>query len=151
MAARRNLSVGYWRRMSRDDVEFLRGVYEEWGRGDYSREFFASDVVSHGYGFVDLDGRQEGLENVIEAQREWLRQWERPFSVEAEEFIPSGDLVVVLIRWHGTGRGSGVELEAEGAHVWQLRDGEAVRWDVYRDRAKALADAGVTLGEGGER
>jgi uncharacterized protein len=136
--------------MSESDIEFLRGIYEEWGRGDYSRAFFASDVVSRGHGFVDIDGSNVGLENVLEAQREWLRQWERPFSVEAEEFIPAGDLVVVLIRWHGTGKGSGVELEAEGAHVWQLRDGEAVRWDVYRDRDKALADAGVTSREGGD-
>jgi ketosteroid isomerase-like protein len=132
--------------MARDDVEFLRGVYEDWSRGDYSREFFANDVVSHAHGFVDIEGDVAGLENVLESQREWLRQWERPFSVEAEEYIPAGDRVVVLIRWHGKGRGSGIELEAEGAHVWQLRDGEAVRWDVYRDRAEALADAGVSAG-----
>jgi ketosteroid isomerase-like protein len=130
--------------MSQDNVEFLRGIYEEWGRGDYSREFFASDVASHAHGFVDIEGDREGLENVLEAQREWLRQWERPFKVEAEEYIPAGDAVVVLVRWRGTGRGSGVELEAEGAHVWEIRDGEAARWDVYRDRDEALADAGVT-------
>ena len=135
---------GILARMSQDDVEFLRGIYEEWGRGDYSREFFAADIVSHAHGFVDIEGGQAGLENVLESQREWLRQWERPFSAEAEEYIPAGDRVVVLIRWRGKGRGSGVELEAEGAHVWQLRDGEAVRWDVYRDRDKALADAGVS-------
>jgi uncharacterized protein len=136
--------------MSAADVEFLREVYEDWGQGDYSRAFFADDVVSAAYGFVDIEGEQHGLENVLEAQRDWLRQWERPFSVEAEDFIPAGDAVVVLIRWHGKGRGSGVELSAEGAHVWELRDGEAVRWDVYRDRAKALADAGVTAAEPGD-
>ena len=91
--------------MGQGDVEFLREVYEEWGQGDYSRQFFADDIVSTGYGFVDLDGTAEGLQNVIEAQRDWLRQWERPFSVEAEEYIPAGDVVVVLIRWHGTGEG----------------------------------------------
>ena len=129
--------------MGEDDVEFLRGVYEEWSRGDFSRAFFADDVVSRAYGFVDIDGMQEGLEKVLESQRDWLRQWERPFSVEAEKYIPAGDAVVVLIRWHGTGRGSGVALEAEGAHVWEIRDDKAVRWDIYRDRERALADAGV--------
>ena len=129
--------------MGADDVEFLRRVYEEWSRGDFSRDFFADDVVSRAYGFVDLERRQEGLDDVIAVQRDWLRQWERPFSVEAEELIPAGNAVVALIRWHGTGRGSGVQTEAEGAHVWELRDGRAVRWDIYRYRAKALADAGV--------
>ncbi len=136
--------------MSESDVEFLRGVYEEWGRGDYSRAFFASDVVSSAHGFVDIGGAQHGLEAVIASQRDWLRQWERPFSVEAEELIPAGDVVVALIRWHGTGRGSGVQVEGTGAHVWELRDGRAVRWDIYRDRDKALADAGVTPREGDE-
>ena len=130
--------------MAVDDVEFLRGVYEDWARGDYSRAFFADDITSSGYGFVDLDGTVEGLENVLEAQRSWLSQWERPFKVEVKELIPAGDAVVALIRWHGKGRGSGVELEAEGAHVWEIRDGEAVRWDIYRDPERALADAGVT-------
>lgn len=134
--------------MGVDDVEFLRGVYEEWRSGDFSRDFFADDVVSTAYGFVDMDGRVEGLDAVLEAQRDWLRQWERPFSVEAEEFIDADGAVIALIRWHGTGRGSGVATEAEGAHVWELRDGKAVRWDIYRDRERALADAGVTRAGG---
>jgi uncharacterized protein len=137
--------------MGADDVEFLRGVYEEWSRGDFSREYFADDVVSHGYGFVDLGRTAEGLEEVIEAQRDWLSQWERPFTVDAERFIPAGDAVVVLIRWHGTGRGSGVVTEAEGAHVWEIRDGKAARWDIYRDRERALADAGIDPDEAGSQ
>jgi uncharacterized protein len=133
--------------MSRDDIEFLRGVYEQWRRGDFSREFFADDIVSRAFGFVDMEGTQHGLDEVLDVQRDWLRQWERPFSVDAEELIPAGDAVVALIRWHGTGRGSGVPLEAEGAHIWEIRDGKAVRWDIYRDRDRALADAGVARRE----
>jgi ketosteroid isomerase-like protein len=59
--------------------------------------------------------------------------------IEADEFIASGDHVLVLIRWKGTGKGSGVEMEAEGAHLWAFRDGLAVRFDVYRDRDEARA------------
>jgi hypothetical protein len=39
--------------------------------------------------------------------------------------------------------------EAEGAHVWEIRDGKAVRWDIYRDRERALADAGIDPDGGG--
>jgi ketosteroid isomerase-like protein len=125
------------------DIEFLRGVYEEWARGDYSRKVFASDIESEYRGFVAPHGTQSGLEDVLEAQREWLQGWERPFVVEAEEFIDAGDLIVVFVRWRGRGKGSGVEIEAEGAHLWQMRGGVAVRWDVYRDRAEALSVAGL--------
>lgn len=129
--------------MAAGDVEFLREVYEEWGRGDYSREFFAPEIVSNARGFVDMDRGQRGRSEVVAAQRAWLQQWERPFRVEADELLEAGDLVVVLIRWRGRGKGSGIEVEAEGAHVWELRDGKAVRWDIYRDRDEALAVAGL--------
>lgn len=133
--------------MAADDVELLREVYEEWGRGDFSRAIFAEGITSHAQGFVDMDGGQDGLEQVLAAQREWLRQWERPFAVEADEFFEAGELVVVLIRWRGRGKGSGADVEAEGAHVWELRDGKAVRWDVYRDREEALDAAGLAPDE----
>ena len=99
---------------------------------------------------MDLDGSVEGLEDVLEAQRGWLSQWERPFSVEAEELIPAGDARRRAHPLARDGRGSGVELEAEGAHVWEIREGEAVRWDVYRDRDRALADAGAARPEAGD-
>jgi uncharacterized protein len=136
--------------MARGDIEFMREVYEEWARGDFSRDFFAHDITSEARGFVDMDSGQRGLEEVVEAQREWLRQWERPFTIEADEFIDAGDRVVVFIRWRGRGKGSGAEVEAEGAHIWELRDGRAVRWDIYRDRDEALASAGLPAGSRGE-
>ena len=136
--------------MTASDVEFLRGVYEEWGRGDFSRAFFAPDIESRFEGFVDRDGVQSGSDAVVAAQRDWLQQWGRPFRCEAERYFDAGDRVVAFVRWHGRGRGSGAEVEWEGAHLWELRDGEAVRWNIYRDRAKALSDAGIPADAEGE-
>ena len=129
--------------MGQGDIELLRELYEEWGRGDFSRDFFAPDVVSHAHGIVGMVSGQHGVEEMLAAQRDWLRHWERPFRIEAEELLDGGDLVVALIRWRGRGKGSGAEIQAEGAHVWELRDGKAVRWDIYRDREQALAAAGL--------
>lgn len=133
--------------MAAADVEFLREVYEEWGRGDFSRAFFDEGIISEARGFVDMDSGQRGREQVLDAQRKWLQQWERPFAIDADEFIDAGELVVVLIRWRGRGRGSGAEVEAEGAHVWELRGGKAVRWDIYRDRDDALAAAELSAAD----
>ncbi len=33
-------------------------------------------------------------------------------------------------------------MEAEGAHLWTIRDGRVVSWDVYRDRDEARAALG---------
>jgi ketosteroid isomerase-like protein len=129
--------------MSARDVEFLRGVYEEWGRGDFKRPFFAPEIESEFKGFVDRDEVLRGLDAVVKSQRDWLSQWERPFSCDAERYFDAGDAVVVFVRWRGRGRGSGAEVEGEGAHLWELREDEAVRWVIYRERADALAAAGL--------
>ena len=55
--------------------------------------------------------------------RDWLGAWERPITIEADEFISSGDRILVLVRWSGRGKESGAEIEGEGAHLWTFRDG----------------------------
>jgi ketosteroid isomerase-like protein len=49
----------------------------------------------------------------------------------------------VLTRYRGRGKGSGVPVDNEGAHVWALRDGKVVRLEIFADRADALAAAGL--------
>ena len=45
----------------------------------------------------------------------------------------------MLATYHGHGKGSGVEIHQEGAHVFKLRDGRVVRLEVFASREKALA------------
>ncbi len=51
--------------------------------------------------------------------------------------------MVVLARYTGRGKGSGVDVDTEGAHVWTLRDGKAVRLEIFADRARALQAVGL--------
>jgi ketosteroid isomerase-like protein len=80
----------------------------------------------------------------VEVMRDWLGAWERPITIQADEFVPAGDRILVLVRWSGRGKGSGAEIEAEGAHLWTFRDGLVVHYGVYRDRdeARAVLEAG---------
>jgi ketosteroid isomerase-like protein len=48
------------------------------------------------------------------------------------------DHVVVLLRLHMRGTGSGVTVTAHTTNVWTLRDGKALRMAVYNDKAEAL-------------
>jgi ketosteroid isomerase-like protein len=61
--------------------------------------------------------------------------------VEAEEYVEIGDRVVVLTCYVGTGKGSGVEIRQQGAHVFELRDGKVVRLEVFANREKAIESA----------
>ena len=121
------------------ELEKLKTLYEEWAGGDYSQaEIFASDMTMETFGMGDPK-RSETYEGFVNEMRDWLRAWERPIRIEPEEFIQSGDRILVMIRWSGRGKGSGVQIEAEGAHLWTFRDGLVVDYGVYRDRAEARA------------
>ena len=51
---------------------------------------------------------------------------------------------LVLLRPKGKGRGSGVVLEAEVAHLIQQRDGKTTRFDTYVGWDDALEAAGLS-------
>jgi len=43
----------------------------------------------------------------------------------------------------GRGRGSGIDLETRFGHVWTVREGRAVRWEVFRTHGEALEAVGL--------
>jgi uncharacterized protein len=122
------------------NVDLIRPIYEEWGRGNWRPRF---DVyhpkMEWGWSdeFPGLAGVYEDHEDPNPRLVAWLNGWE-PWRAEADEFLEFGDHVVVLATYHGRGRGSGVEISQEGAHVFELRDGKVVRLEIFATRAKAL-------------
>lgn len=132
------------------NVEALRPVYEEWARGNWRPRFdvYAEDME---WGWSDefpgLAGVSRDPEVRSRRLREWLSPWE-DWRCEAEEFIASGDFVVVLTRYTGRGKGSQVAVDTQGAHVWTLRDGRVIRLEVFSSRERALAAAGIERGPG---
>jgi hypothetical protein len=81
----------------------------------------------------------EGWRGVIDA-------WE-DFRYEAEDYRElDGERVLVLTRFSGRGKTSGVELgkmPTKGASVHYVRGGKVTRNVFYFDRNRALADLGL--------
>jgi ketosteroid isomerase-like protein len=70
--------------------------------------------------------------------------WER-FATEPPEFVDAGDRGVVVGRWVGKGKGSGIEIDQPTAHVFTLRGGRVIRWELgYTDRQDAFEAAGLS-------
>jgi uncharacterized protein len=122
------------------NVDLIRPIYEDWGRGNWRPRF---DVYHQNmeWGWSD---EFPGLAGVFQDHDDpnprlvaWLSGWEH-WRAEADEFLEFGDHIVVLATYHGRGRGSGVEISQEGAHVFELRDGKVVRLEIFASRAKAL-------------
>jgi ketosteroid isomerase-like protein len=80
--------------------------------------------------YEGFDGFRSFVEQVGEAWAE--------FRMEPEEFFEQGNVVVVLIRAVGKGRGSGVEIDAPVAMVAEVRDGLIASMRVEPDRDAAL-------------
>ncbi len=84
-----------------------------------------------------LDGVFYGQEGIRAALEEIESDWEG-LSYEMLDLIELGDRVLVLLRMRARVRDTQAELDAQVAHVWEFRDGRAVRWDVYGDHTSAL-------------
>ena len=77
----------------------------------------------------------------------FVQAWEEGFvteHMEGEEMLDAGDRVVVFVRHRGRGRLSGIEIDQTFAMVWTLRDGRAVRMDMYPTRDEALEAVGLS-------
>ena len=83
----------------------------------------------------------EGL-RVMLADRDEV--WDE-FRTEPQEFIDAGNRIVVVGRWVGKGKGSGLEVQQPTVHVFTLRNGRVVRWEFgHTNRREALAAVGLS-------
>lgn len=131
--------------MAPDPIQPLREVYDHWGRGDWSPRFsFYADDFEWGWSpeFPGLDGVFCDKETPNSRLQAWLDPWEL-WTCEAEDYVEAGENVVVLARYRGRGKGSGATVDVEGAHVWRIRHGRAVRLEIFADRQTALAATGL--------
>ena len=129
--------------MASGNVDLIRPIYEEWGRGNWRPRFEVYDPhMEWGWSdeFPGLGGVFEDHEDPNPRLRTWLGEWEEWRAV-AEDYVELGDQVVALTSYHGRGKGSGVEIHQPGAHVFELRDGRVVRLEIFADPDRALAAA----------
>jgi uncharacterized protein len=126
--------------MASSNVDLIRPIYEEWGRGNIRPRFDVYDPhIEWGWSdeFPGLAGVYDDPRDPNPRLRMWLSGWEN-WRIEAEDYLEFGDYVVVLTSYHGRGKGSGIELHQEGAHVFRIRDGKVVRLEVFAGREKAI-------------
>ena len=136
---------GYWVAMSQENVELLRTVYEQWERGNLSagKDLFDPEIESVWPPEFPSGGTYRGVTGHTRAMREWLSPW-KDFRLVAEGFYEAASSVVVPFRVHARGGESGVEVERRWAHIWTLRGGKVVRFEVSLDPARALEAVGLS-------
>jgi ketosteroid isomerase-like protein len=126
--------VGYFR--GRDEIEVMARFTYLWT--------FRDGTVAR----VTLyQGRHEarvyqGRDGVIQAFREWFEPFSE-FYIEPLDFIGQEDRVIIPQRHWGIGSASGVSVELEVTHVYEVRDSQIARVDEYDTLEEALEAAGL--------
>jgi ketosteroid isomerase-like protein len=133
--------------MSQENVERLRGVFEDFLAGE--REFGTGlldpeiEWDSSELPVPDISAVYRGIESVRQFWRQWLAAWE---AVQFRyELVDAGDSVVVLIDQRMRGRSTGIEVPfGRYAQVYTFRDGLVVHWKAYMSQSQALRAVGLS-------
>ena len=134
--------------MSQDNVEIVRRAYDAWNRGDPETafEFLDPDVEVSVPPDLPEAGTYRGRAEVKHWVAEQLLPILEEIRAEPEKFFDAGDQVVVLVRYFGRGKASGIEVRGAivDAHVWTLRDGKVQKLQMYQGTEKALEAVGLS-------
>ena len=130
--------------MSQDTVRTIEAIYEEWAAGHFRRldDLYDPHVIFILRPEFPDAGVYLGPEEIARYMRGFLEPWTR-IKISAEEIIDAGDSVLVAVRQHGAGRGSGLETDFRYFQIWSFRGTKVIRWEAIYDRRDALAAVGL--------
>jgi ketosteroid isomerase-like protein len=126
--------------MSSEDL--VRGVIDAINRGDVDT-FLAQTHADFEWKALDaspLAGTHRGQADV----RAYLEEWFSTFDevhLDIEELVEVNDHVLAVVRGHGWGKASGVEVTNRFCQLWTISDGVPTRMREYPTREEALAAA----------
>lgn len=87
-------------------------------------------------------GEWSGRDGFLHFLRQQMEAFERQW-VEPLDFIENGDTILVPVRLGGTARHTGIEMEFEFFHLFELRDGRISRLVAMVDRDEAFSKLGA--------
>ncbi len=127
------------------NLDFVRSIYDAWGRGDFSSADWADPAIEYVLGDA-FGGTWVGVQGMNEGFRDWIHVWQ-DWTVTAEDYRElDGERVLVLYGSSGQMKDSGPEIarvHSKGASVFHVRDLLVTRIVQYYDRDRAFADLGI--------
>ena len=124
-----------------DNVAFVRGLYEAFGRGEIPsvlgamhpeikwHEAEGNPYMPSGEAMVGPDAVLNQLLMRIGAE------WDG-FTIHPKSFRGAGDSVIVEARYSGTYKPTGRSLDAQVCHIWDVKDGKVTKFQQYVDTAR---------------
>jgi len=131
--------------MSQENVEIVRGIYCALSRGDFEAALGAGHADAE-HDWSRSVGPYKGVyRGSTEIRGLWatFRDAVDELTFEVEDAHDAGEHVVALVRVRIRGRGSGVQIDARGPHVWTLQDGKVIRFCLFQEEAEAFEAVGL--------
>jgi uncharacterized protein len=126
--------------MQMSNTDTLKQGYEAFGRGDLdgATANFADDIRWENPEAPQLpnSGVTEGRDNVKQLFAELGNHWDS-FDLTPDEFIESGDTVVVLSHAAAKAKDTGTDVKLPFVHVWRFSDGKVTEAQALTDTALA--------------
>jgi ketosteroid isomerase-like protein len=123
-----------------ENMDVVRKCYEAFGSGETERmlTFMNADVEWElpAVEGIPFSGKRQGRAAVAEFFRLEGELLE-PRAFEPREIIAQGDRVVVLGHYEWTVRATGAEFGCDWCHVFQIADGEIVKFMEFTDTHQA--------------
>jgi ketosteroid isomerase-like protein len=119
----------FWKALSRRDFDVALAHLDPAVEWDFSESRSPYAGIYRGH-----DAVRRLFKQITEAWSDFI--------TDPHDFVGVDDERILFTnRIKGKGRGSGLELEAEGAHVWTFREGRVTRVKLYQSRHEAEAAA----------
>lgn len=127
--------------------DVMTQLYDAFARGDVAAVLGAFDPgiewrEAEGYRYSDRNpyrGPQEIAEGVFQRLGADLND----FRLAVHHMIESGDTVVVEGRYTAVVKETGTPIDAQFAHVWEVKDGRITRFQQYTDTGQWNAAMGI--------
>jgi ketosteroid isomerase-like protein len=84
-----------------------------------------------------------GVEGAMQFNAEWADAWDG-WELEVEDYLDVGERVVVILNQRGRSKATGIPVDMRFAQVWTLRDGQAIRMQMYASPEEALEAVGLS-------
>ena len=129
--------------MSQENVELVKRMLALFHAGDAEGALacFTEDVVVEAPARPDVTGGQ-GREALGTLVGSWVESWE-DWSEEINEVRELGDRVMVISTQRGRAKSSGIEITAQYACLYEVRNGELSGMGMYSSADEALEAVGL--------
>ena len=135
--------------VEQNNIEFVKGLYAAFGRGDlpFILERFAPELESFG---VTANGRAKAPWHIVGKRREDVAKYfealmatMEPLRVEPEHYAAGGDYVYVTLHQEWKVRKSAKVLPMkDGVHRFKIKDGKVVAWFAAEDTQLTMETLG---------